>query len=71
MSGIAHKDISKQCHVKGLCWSRVDFLLSYGTIDGSTDRCCIAINIVTNERALLSGLDQPVQNLRRNRLLCM
>ena len=25
------------------------------TIDGSTDRCCIAI--VTNERALLSGSD--------------
>ena len=27
---------------------------------GSTDRCCIAI--VTNERALLSESDQPVQN---------
>ena len=26
-------------------------------IDGSTDRCCIAI--VTNERALLSVSDQP------------
>ena len=38
-----------------------------GTIDGSTDRCCIAI--VTNERALLSGSDQPVQNLGRHRIL--
>ena len=38
-------------------------------IDGSTDRCCIAI--VTNERALLSGSDQPVQNLGRHRILCM
>ena len=37
-------------------------------IDGSTDRCCIAI--VTNERALLSGSDQPVQNLGRHRILC-
>ena len=37
------------------------------TIDGSTDRCCIAI--VTNERALLSGSDQPVQNLGRHRIL--
>ena len=36
-------------------------------IDGSTDRCCIAI--VTNERALLSGSDQPVQNLGRHRIL--
>ena len=33
-------------------------------IEGSTDRCCIAI--VTNERALLSGSDQPVQNLGRH-----
>ena len=31
------------------------------TIDGSTDRCCIAV--VTNEHALLSGSDQPVRNL--------
>ena len=38
-------------------------------IDGSTDRCCIAI--VTNKRALLSGSDQPVQNLGRHRILCM
>ena len=38
-------------------------------IDGSTDRCCIAI--VTNERALLSGSDQPVQNLERHRILCI
>ena len=36
-------------------------------IDGSTDRCCIAI--VTNDRALLSGSDQPVQNLGRHRIL--
>ena len=36
-------------------------------IDGSTDRCCIAI--VTNERALLSGSDQPIQNLGRHRIL--
>ena len=35
------------------------------TIDGSTDRCCIAT--VTNERALLSGSDQPVQNLGHSR----
>ena len=39
------------------------------TIDGSTDRCCIAI--VTNERVLLSGSVQPVQNLGRHRILCM
>ena len=39
------------------------------TIDGSTDRCCIAI--LTNERALLSGSDQPVQNLGRHRILGM
>ena len=38
-------------------------------IDGSTDRCCIAV--VTNERALFSGSDQPVQNLGRRRILCM
>ena len=38
------------------------------TIDGSTDRCCIAV--VTNERALLSGSDHPVQNLGRHRILC-
>ena len=30
-------------------------------MDGSTDRWCIVI--VTNERALLSGSDQPVQKL--------
>ena len=36
------------------------------TIDGSTDWCCIAI--VTNDRALLSGSDQPVQNLGRHRI---
>ena len=36
----------------------------YRTIEGSTDRCCIAI--VTN--ALLSGSDQPVQNLGRHRI---
>ena len=35
-------------------------ILSAMTIDGSTDRCCIAI--VTNERALLPGSDQPIQN---------
>ena len=38
-------------------------------IDGSMGRCCIAI--VTNERALLSGSDQPVQNLGRHRIFCM
>ena len=38
-------------------------------VDGSTDRRCIAI--VTNDRALLSGSDQPVQNLGRHRILCM
>ena len=32
-----------------------------------SDRCCIAI--VTNERALLSGSDQPVQNLGCRRIL--
>ena len=37
------------------------------TIDGSTDRCGIAI--VTNERALLSGSDQPVRKLGRLRIL--
>ena len=31
------------------------------TIDGSTDRRCFAI--VTNERALLSRLDQPVRKV--------
>ncbi len=35
-------------------------------IEGSTDRCCIAI--VTNERVLLSGSDQPLQNLGRHRI---
>ena len=39
------------------------------TIDGFTDRCYIAI--VTNERALLSGLDQPVRKLRRLCILCV
>ena len=37
------------------------------SIDGSTDRCCIAI--VTNERAILSGSDQPVRKLGRLRIL--
>ncbi len=37
------------------------------TIDGSTDRCFFAI--VTNERALLSGSDQPVRKLGRPRIL--
>ncbi len=36
-------------------------------IDGSTDRCCIAI--VTNERALLSGSDQPIRKLGCLRML--
>ena len=36
-------------------------------IDGSTDRCCV--DIVTNERALLSGSDQPVRKLGRPRIL--
>ena len=44
-------------------------ILSALTIDGSTDRWCIAI--VTNERALLSGSDQPVRNLGPHRILCM
>ena len=35
---------------------RVILYSPYSRIDGSTDRCCIAI--VTNERALLSGSDQ-------------
>ena len=38
----------------------------YKAIDGSTDRCCFAI--VTNERALLSGSDQPIQNLGQDAL---
>ena len=42
-------------------------LIKWITIDGSTDRCCIAI--VTNERALLSGSDQPVRKLGRLRIL--
>ena len=46
-----------------------DEIGSFAAIDGSTDRCCIAI--VTNERTLLSGSDQPVQNLGRHRILCM
>ena len=33
------------------------------TIDGSTDRRCFAI--VTNERAILSGSDQPVRKVRQ------
>ena len=37
-------------------------------IVGSTDRCCIAI--VTNERALLSGSDQPVQKLGQSHFVC-
>ena len=37
------------------------------SIDGSTDRCCIAI--VTNDRALLSGSDQPERNLGRRHIL--
>ena len=37
------------------------------TIDGSTDRCCIAI--VTNELALLSGSDQPVRKRGRLRIV--
>ena len=32
-------------------------------IDGSTDRRCFAI--VTNERAILSGSDQPVRKVRQ------
>ena len=39
----------------------------FNVIDGSTDRCCIAI--VTNERALLSGSDQPIQKLGHSRIL--
>ncbi len=37
--------------------------------DGSTDRCRIAI--VTNQRALLSGSDQPERKLGRLRILCV
>ena len=46
-------------------------MTSFGNcaIDGSMDRRCIAI--VPNERALLSGSDQPVRNLGRRRILCM
>ena len=38
-------------------------------IDGSTDRCGIAI--VTNQRALSSGSDQPERKLGRLRILCV
>ena len=38
-------------------------------IDGSTDRCGIAI--VTNQRALLSRSDQPERKLGRLRILCV
>ena len=31
----------------------------------------VRIAIVTNERALLSGSDQPVRNLERRRILCL
>ena len=37
------------------------FIVAWSTIDGSTDRSCLAI--VTNERALLSKLGQPVQKV--------
>ena len=66
------------CHslVSSLCSVSVPFLclllpckdhVKTVRIDGSTDRCCIAI--VTNERALLSWSDQPVRNLGRRRIL--
>ena len=38
-------------------------LLRIQTIYGSTDRRCFAI--VTNERAILSGSDQPVRKVRQ------
>ena len=47
----------------------VSEFLNTHAIDGSTDRCCFAI--VTNERAPLSGSDQPVQNLGCRRILFM
>ena len=50
--------------------SSMHFSYVYGnTIDGSTDRRCIAI--VTNEGVLLSESDKPVRNLGRRRILCM
>ena len=63
--------IWKQCDCEGTRLM-TDSLVSVpclSTIDGSTDRCCIAIG--TNERALLSGSDHPVQKLGRHRILCM
>ena len=39
------------------------------TIDGSTDRRCFAS--VTNERALLSKLGQPVRKIRQSAVLCI
>ena len=41
-------------------------LIINNRIDGSTDRCGIAI--VTNQRALLSGSDQPERKLGRLRI---
>ena len=38
-------------------------------IDGSTDRRCFAS--VTNERALLSKLGQPVRKVRQSAALCI
>ncbi len=43
--------------------------MTLGLIDGATDRCGIAI--VTNQRALLSGSDQPERKLGRLRILCV
>ena len=43
--------------------------ITISTIDGSTDRCGIAI--VTNQCALLSGSDQPERKVGRLRILCV
>ena len=48
---------------------RLPVLRNNVAIDGSTHRCGIAI--VSNQRALLSGSDQPVRKLGRLRILCV
>ena len=55
-------DATKSC--PQLCDQNYQF-----TIDGSTDRCGIAI--VTNQRALLSGSDQPERKLGSLCILCV
>ena len=49
--------------------SVIEWMPGSGPIDESTDRCGIAI--VTNQRALLSGSDQPERKLGRLRILCV